>query len=77
MKFQCYEDGRQDMEERFSKYDPTEYLTNEAGSMPHLDEAMTIGEPNFTLSAVLNDITKPKCMVKSCSENGNNNNACL
>ncbi len=62
------------MEEQFSKYDPTEYLTNEAEINAYLDEAMTIGEPNL-LSAVLNDITKAKCMVKSCSENGNNNNA--
>ncbi|ECF0157177.1 hypothetical protein EYA11_21350 [Salmonella enterica subsp. enterica serovar Mbandaka] len=62
------------MEEQFSKYDPTEYLTNEAEINAYLDEAMTIGEPNL-LSAVLNDITKAKWMVKSCSENGNN--ACL
>jgi DNA-binding phage protein len=65
------------MEEQFSKYDPTEYLTNEAEINAYLDEAMTIGEPNLLSAVLRNDITKTKCMVKSCSENGNNNNACL
>ncbi|WP_272939957.1 hypothetical protein [Aeromonas veronii] len=40
------------MEEQFSKYDPTEYLTNEAEINAYLDEAMAIGEPNL-ISAVL------------------------
>ncbi|MGC5428837.1 hypothetical protein L7P61_21990 [Aeromonas veronii bv. sobria] len=53
------------MEEQFSKYDPTEYLTNEAEINAYLDEAMAIGEPNL-ISAVLNDIAKARSIVKPC-----------
>lgn len=53
------------MEEEFSKYDPTEYLTNEAEIHAYLDEAMTIGEPNL-ISAVLDDIAKASSRAKPC-----------
>ncbi|QJT27667.1 hypothetical protein NQU91_11015 [Aeromonas hydrophila] len=53
------------MEEGFSKYDPTEYLTSEAEIKAYLDEAMTIGEPNL-ISAVLDDIAKARSMAKPC-----------
>jgi probable addiction module antidote protein len=51
------------MEEEFSKYNPTEYLTNEEEINAYLDEAMRIGEP-YLISAVLDDIAKARSMVK-------------
>lgn len=53
------------MEEEFSKFDPTEYLTSEAEIHAYLDEAMSIGEPNL-ISTVLNDIAKARSMAKLC-----------
>lgn len=47
------------MEEEFSKYNPTEYLTNEEEINAYLDEAVRIGEPDL-ISAVLDDIAKAK-----------------
>lgn len=35
---------RRDMEEGFSKYDPTEYLTSEAEIKAYLDEAAEVGD---------------------------------
>ncbi|MFQ2659430.1 DNA-binding protein [Aeromonas caviae] len=52
------------MEEEFSKYDPTEYLTNEAEINAYLDEAIRIGESDL-ISAVLDDILKAKNMKKT------------
>lgn len=52
------------MEEEFSKYDPTEYLTNEAEINAYLDEAIRIGESDL-ISAVLDDILRAKNMKKT------------
>lgn len=54
------------MEEEFSKFDPTEYLTSEAEIHAYLDEAMRIEEPDL-VSVVLDDIAKARCMAKACS----------
>ncbi|CAJ1782816.1 TPA: hypothetical protein P2N00_003214 [Aeromonas salmonicida] len=47
------------MEEEFSKYDPTEYLTSEAEINAYLKEAIEIGDLEL-ISVVLNDIEKTR-----------------
>ncbi|WP_348686245.1 DNA-binding protein [Aeromonas bestiarum] len=56
------------MEEGFSKYDPTEYLTSEAEIKAYLDEAVEVGDPEL-ISAVLDDIAKVRS-TKEPSQNG-------
>ncbi|AYO62296.1 hypothetical protein UC38_16485 [Aeromonas salmonicida subsp. salmonicida] len=50
---------RLNMEEEFSKYDPTEYLTSEAEINAYLKEAIEIGDLEL-ISVVLNDIEKTR-----------------
>ncbi|HHQ4923831.1 hypothetical protein Q7I20_17890 [Aeromonas veronii] len=52
------------MEEGFSKYDPTEYLTSEAEIKAYLDEAVEVGDPEL-ISVVLDDIAKARRTKKS------------
>lgn len=52
------------MEEGFSKYDPTEYLTSEAEIKAYLDEAVEVGDPEL-ISVVLDDIAKVRSTKKS------------
>jgi probable addiction module antidote protein len=55
---------REYMEEEFSKYDPTEYLTNEAEISAYLDEAVEVGDPEL-ITVVLDDIAKVRSTKKS------------
>ncbi len=47
------------MEEKFSRYDPTEYLTSEAEINAYLNEAIDIGVP-ILLSVALADIAEAR-----------------
>ena len=51
------------MEEGFSKYDPTEYLTSEAEIKAYLDEAVEVGDQEL-ISVVLDDIAKVRSTKK-------------
>jgi probable addiction module antidote protein len=47
------------MKEEFSRYEPSEYLTNELEITAYLNEAVEIGDPEL-LAIVLGDIAKAR-----------------
>ncbi|MGE6108216.1 DNA-binding protein [Aeromonas sobria] len=47
------------MKEEFSRYEPSEYLTNELEITAYLNEAIEIGDPEL-LAIVLGDIAKAR-----------------
>lgn len=47
------------MKEKFSRYEPSEYLTNELEITAYLNEAVEIGDPEL-LAIVLGDIAKAR-----------------
>ncbi|MCY9815251.1 DNA-binding protein [Aeromonas caviae] len=51
------------MAEKFSKYDPTEYLTSDAEIVAYLDEAVEVGDSEL-ISVVLDDIAKVRSTKK-------------